>query len=80
MFKKLFRIQVQLCTSKTKSNIGTIRNVSTSKCLLQTVTPKAGSNSNLYKLRKSTGYGMSKCKEALEKNNNNIDEVIYLGF
>lgn len=32
-------------------------------------------NSNLYKLRKSTGYALSKCKEALEKTNGNVEEV-----
>lgn len=32
-------------------------------------------NSNLYKLRKSTGYALSKCKEALEKTNGNVEEA-----
>ena len=35
--------------------------------------------SNLFKLRKSTGYALSKCKEALEKHNGNVEEVnIYI--
>ncbi len=47
------------------------RNISTSICLLQA----NSTNSNLYKLRKSTGYALSKCKEALEKHNGNVEEV-----
>lgn len=39
-----------------------------------TAEPKA-SNSNLFKLRKSTGYALAKCKEALEKHNGNVEEV-----
>lgn len=31
--------------------------------------------SNLFKLRKSTGYALAKCKEALEKHNGNVEEV-----
>lgn len=41
-----------------------------SKSLLQEA---KGSNSNLFKLRKSTGYALSKCKEALEKHDGNIE-------
>lgn len=37
--------------------------------------PTKISNTSLFKLRKSTGYALSKCKEALEKNNQNIEEV-----
>ena len=36
---------------------------------------KSGSTSNLFKLRKSTGYALSKCKDALEKHSNNLEEV-----
>ena len=31
--------------------------------------------SNLFKLRKSTGYALSKCKEAIEKYNGNVEEA-----
>ena len=78
MFKKLIQIQTQLCTSKTTPNLVTIRAIFDSKCMFQTTTPKTGANSNLYKLRKTTGYGMARCKDALEKNNNNVDEVMLL--
>lgn len=37
--------------------------------------PPKVSNSSLYHLRKATGYALSKCKEALEKNNGNVEEV-----
>lgn len=35
----------------------------------------ANQQSNLFKLRKSTGYALAKCKEALEKHNGNVEEV-----
>ncbi|CAF0961510.1 unnamed protein product [Brachionus calyciflorus] len=50
-----------------KSNL--VRSFSESKCLLQE------SKSNLFKLRKTTGYALNKCKEALEKNHGNVDEA-----
>jgi hypothetical protein len=34
--------------------------------------------SNLFKLRKSTGYALSKCKEALEKHNGSVEEVRFI--
>ena len=76
MLKSFLKIQAQLSSSKS-SQIPT-RNIFETKCLLQSPPspPKSSTNNSaLYKLRKSTGYGMSKCKEALEKNNNNIEEV-----
>lgn len=39
----------------------------------QTAAPE--NKSNLYKLRKSTGFALSKCREAIEKFNGNIDEA-----
>lgn len=49
-----------------------VRNFSQTIVLSQT---KSGSSSNLFKLRKSTGYALSKCKEALEKHSNNLEEA-----
>jgi hypothetical protein len=47
----------------------------TSSVLQNAAEPKKTNNTSLYKLRKSTGYALSKCREALEKFNGNIDEV-----
>ena len=79
MLKNLLKIQAQLSGNKS-NQIFASRSFSDTKCLFQSAPapPKAAGNSLLYKLRKSTGYGMSKCKEALEKTNNNIEEVIRL--
>lgn len=52
-----------------------VRNFSQTIVLSQA---KSGSSSNLFKLRKSTGYALSKCKEALEKHSNNLEEVRFL--
>ena len=38
-------------------------------------TPPAVEKSSLAKLRKRTGYSFSKCKEALEKHQNDLKEV-----
>lgn len=46
------------------------RKITQSKILLQET---KGSSSNLFKLRKSTGYALNKCKEALEKHEGNIE-------
>jgi elongation factor Ts len=35
-----------------------------------------GNQSNLSKLRKSTGYALSLCKNALEKNNNDVEKAV----
>ncbi|RNA41140.1 elongation factor mitochondrial [Brachionus plicatilis] len=47
-----------------------VRSICESKSLLQEA---KGSSSNLFKLRKSTGYALNKCKEALEKNEGDIE-------
>ena len=60
----------RLFSNSTKSIL--VRNFFESKSLLQEV---KASNSNLFKLRKSTGYALNKCKEALEKNNGNVEEA-----
>jgi hypothetical protein len=39
----------------------------------QSTNPEA--KSGLFKLRKLTGYALSKCKEALEKHNNSVEQV-----
>lgn len=44
------------------------------RCFSQTAL-LANEKSNLFKLRKSTGYALSKCKDALEKHNGNVEEV-----
>lgn len=49
-----------------------VRNFFDSKSLLQEA---KASNSNLFKLRKSTGYALNKCKEALEKTNGSVEEA-----
>ena len=38
-------------------------------------TTATASSSNLFKLRKSTGYALSKCKEALEKHSGDVEQV-----
>jgi hypothetical protein len=48
-----------------------IRNFSQTEILLQ----QKASNSALYSLRKSTGYALNKCREALEKNEGDVDQV-----
>lgn len=47
-----------------------MRKISQSKSLFEET---KGSSSNLFKLRKSTGYALNKCKEALEKHEGNIE-------
>ena len=77
MLKNLLKIQAQLCLGKS-NQITPVRNIFESNSLQQSTpsTPKpTANNSVLYKLRKSTGYGMSKCKEALEKHNNDLEAV-----
>ena len=54
--------------------VSSVRSVFETKSLVSEVKPGA-SNSNLFKLRKATGYGMSKCKEALEKCSGNVEQV-----
>ena len=74
MLKKFFQTQFGLSKKCQMS----VRSIFETKSLLQSTPspPKSASNNSaLYKLRKSTGYGMSKCKDALEKNNNNIEDV-----
>jgi hypothetical protein len=56
-----------------KSPLAILCQVNSFRCFSQTfVNNQQG---NLYKLRKSTGYALSKCKEALEKYNGNVEEV-----
>ena len=54
--------------------VSSVRSVFETKSLFNEVKTGAA-NSNLFKLRKATGYGMSKCKEALEKCSGNVEQV-----
>ena len=45
------------------------------RCFSQTNILADQTKSNLFKLRKSTGYALSKCKEAIEKYNGNVEEA-----
>ena len=65
----IFKIVKQQVNIISKSNL--IRNFSNTESLLQ----QKAANSSLYALRKSTGYALNKCKEALEKNNGNVEQV-----
>lgn len=68
---KLFKNQLDLLVNK---NIISARTIFTSS-LVPNQQATGSSNSNLFKIRKATGYALNRCKEALEKNNGNIEEV-----
>lgn len=56
-------------------NTNFTRSLFETKCLFQSQDQAKPNSSNLFKLRKSTGYALNKCKEALEKHAGNIEEV-----
>ena len=71
MIFKLIRSQTNL-TFKSSFN----RAFSQTKLFFQQATkPGTSSTSGLYALRKATGYALNKCREALEKNNGDIQTV-----
>jgi hypothetical protein len=75
---KIIKTQQSIFNLNTGSIL--IRTFANTSSLQNAAEPKKTNNTNLYKLRKSTGYALSKCREALEKFNGNIDEVYYFIF
>ncbi len=81
MMIKMIKSQQILFNFNSATNTVLKRSFGQSNSLLQNAESKKMNNTSLYKLRKSTGYALSKCREALEKHNGNIDEVfIHLNF
>lgn len=79
MFAKIVRYSFETVTS---GNYHVAKNAAVCSLVtnrlgvrFQSNEPPKVSNSSLYHLRKATGYALSKCKEALEKNNGSVEEV-----
>lgn len=71
MFLKLLRFSIIESTTITTPMINRLG------VRFQSTDQQKVNNSNLYRLRKATGYALSKCKEALEKMNGDIEKVFF---